>query len=150
ARVQRDDADAERDARRLLGGGGERGQPVDGPGVIHPERVIAERLGLARGRADHLGWRGGEEREAVSHCHGLLFPSYRVAVMSAPGRNRILIWMCALWVGSSPPPAISSAPSRRTSPPSWWGASSRGRARPSWSTRGRSSSPTSPPPPSAG
>jgi MFS family permease len=131
--------------------------------------------------------------------------------MSAPGRNRILIWMCALIAvnqlgfgsivpvialyarsfgvlqsaigvaigvyglarfliavpagqladglgrrnvlalgGSSPPPAISSAPSRRTSPPSWWGASSRGRARPSWSTRGRSSSPTSPLPPSAG
>jgi hypothetical protein len=65
--VERNHAHAEVDRARLRGGDRERAEPVGLARMVHPERAIAERLGLARGGADDVGRRGGEQRESVVH-----------------------------------------------------------------------------------
>ncbi len=67
ARVQRNHADAEIEAARLSGCEREGGQSVRLAGVVHPERGVAERLGLSRTRADDLGSGGREQCESISH-----------------------------------------------------------------------------------
>ncbi len=70
-RVERHHPYPEVDPLRLGAGLGEGPQPVDRPGVVHPERGKAPRLRLARRRADDLGCDAGEDREAPCRlcCH---------------------------------------------------------------------------------
>ena len=70
--MQRDHADAEIEAARLSGCEREGGQSVRLAGVVHPERRVAERLGLARTCADDLGSGGREQCESISHRAFLL------------------------------------------------------------------------------
>src|SRR5207245_2487655 len=123
ARVQRDHADPQAKPPRLPGGGRQRPEPVEGTGMIHPERRVARALRLARGGGDDLGLDVGGDSESPAHMsslfrEGLLERLAQIEHAEAVALAQRLLALATLLARLEPPSAASARAASATVSPS--------------------------------